>query len=299
MIACQSGCQQRDRHRDDCPDTDACPGCLPRPALDGLRVCGACVDRTSDSLRALPALWADVEHAGVLKGASASKGGDGNPLPIDVDAAGWRTRVRACLVGWCLVLEEDFGISLDDAQDTITWMSAKVRTQAMRILAHPEHADQLVADLCGWTEEDGTRHQGLLSEGRRIEGKGVSQSVRLLCNCGERVPVITDEDGKPDEEAILTCRGCGSWGLLSWWRKQVLTGDLPAMTISTLVQWLAQQGHRTTEKALRVKADRGVITPVGKQVDGAGRPSRTFDPVVVLKTVIPAQRRYEEALNPA
>lgn len=273
-------------HDTDCPDTDTCGGCLPRPAADGLQVCQTCEERARKALRDLPALWDDVQDAGVLKGASRGKGAGGTPLPIDPDAADWRTRVRACLVGWCLVLEEDFDATLDGATDTVAWMADKVGIYAGRILADVQHADQLVADLCGWVEDDGTRHVGLVTEGRRLEGKGASHGIRLLCACGERVPVVTDADGRPDEEAILTCRGCGAWGVLSWWREQLATGDLPAMTISGLVRWLAQQGHRTTEKALRVKADRGLIAAVGTQADGVGRPARTFDPVAVMGVVV-------------
>ena len=68
-------------------------------------------------------------------------------------------------------------------------MAAKVRYQTDRLLAHPEHADQLVADMLGWVEEDGTRHTGFAAEGRRLMFRGGSRPLTILCDCGDRVRV--------------------------------------------------------------------------------------------------------------
>ena len=115
MIACVCGCTLRGRHTTECT-VDDCPGCLSAPAATGLRVCERCTDRVLRAVSVsdgLAAVWADVEASMVLKGRQRGAGGRERPLPVDLDAADWRTAVRACLVGWMLILEEDFGAVID------------------------------------------------------------------------------------------------------------------------------------------------------------------------------------------
>lgn len=282
MIECACGCKLRDRHLTDCVD-DACAGCLPAPALEPLRVCRRCERRAAEALRGLPGLVQDVEDSQVLRAASGASGGD-KPLPIDPDAMDWRWRVRACLVAWCRILEEDFGANLADAQDTVTWMTAKVRTAADRLLAHPEHADQLVADLCGWSEDDGRRHLGLIGEGRKLAFRGRGARQRIRCSCGSWVAV--------DPTEFMTCPGCGEQGVLDWWRQREVGEDPAPMTLRDLSLWLAlHHGRNVPERTLRGMADRGAIVPVQRQGEGVGRPSRRFDPVTVAAIVLDGHAR--------
>jgi hypothetical protein len=112
---CVRGCTIRARHLDGC-DVPDCPGCLPAMAAPGLAVCERDADRTHGALsgpQSLAGLWVDVEDGMTLRARYGGAGGSGKPLPVDLDAAGWRQRVRACLVGWLLILEEDFGTVLE------------------------------------------------------------------------------------------------------------------------------------------------------------------------------------------
>lgn len=262
MIHCQAGCVRRDRHLPDCPGD--CTGCEPRMAAVGLRVCERDRENVWDALRGLETLWVDVEASGVLKGAhGGTRGRSGHPLPIDPDATDWRGRVKACLIGWCKVLEEDWQVSLDDAQDTVGWLAGKVRYHADRILAHPEHADQLVADLCGW-DEDGRRHEGLIAEGRRLMGRGGAKPLTILCDCGDRVRVETDPD------ADMTCRTCGETGVWAWWRRRLAPETEAHMTGAQVVAWL-RTSHRITieEATLRQWVSRGKLVPLQREAGQA------------------------------
>lgn len=113
---CAAGCTLPRRHTPACADPDTCAGCLPALAADGLLVCARCHERvlTALSLKdGLAAVWVDVEDAMTLKGRHSGARGRSVALPLDLDAADWRTAVRACLVGWMLILEEDFGAVID------------------------------------------------------------------------------------------------------------------------------------------------------------------------------------------
>ncbi len=271
-LSCAAGCTLRGRHLDDCGDPEQCRGCLPALAADGLQVCEWHREQVWKALRGLETLWVDVEASGVLKAPQGGRRGAEPAMPLDVEASDWRWRVRACLVGWCKVLEEDFGVSLDDAQDTISWMVSKLKYQADRVLAHPEHADQLCADLLGWTEDDGKRHTGLMTEGRRLEGRGAAKALTILCDCGDRVKV------EPAEDAYMTCPTCGETGVWKWWQQRLAPETEDTMTAAQVVQWL-RSAHRITltEATLRQWVSRGKLTSIRSQSGGAS----TFRPQAV------------------
>ena len=170
----------------------------------------------------------------------------------------------------------------------IAWMVDVLSRHAGRLLAS-EHADQLCADLLGWTEDDGTRHEGLKREGERLAFRSPSRSVRLLCACGVRVPVPTDSEGRVDPDEVFACPGCGEAGVLGWWQR-TLVGDPVPMPLSALPDWLAAvHALVVTARRLRDWADDGVIEPVERvpsQRGGLAR--RLFDPVAVA--VVAAER---------
>ena len=108
---CARGCLIRARHLDGCQD-ETCAGCMPAMAAPGLDVCERDADNAHAALSgatSLAALWVDVEDGMTLRARQSGAGGSGRPLPVDLDAAGWRQRVRTCLVGWLLILEAEFG----------------------------------------------------------------------------------------------------------------------------------------------------------------------------------------------
>jgi hypothetical protein len=324
---CDRGCTIRGSHLDGCT-VERCTGCLPALAAPGLRLCwpdvqgvrtalgirGATARRADDA--SLPELWDDVEDAGVLPARASGGRGDSTPaLPVDDGALAWRTAVRSTLVAWCRILEEDLGVRLGDARDEVPWMVRHVAWSADRLLAHPEHADQLAADLLGWTEtsepsQDGTgdalsdpddapgpmghpaesepprRHAGLIRDGRRLAYRSRGAAVRIRCSCGHRIPVPTDSDGRIDTDTILRCGGCGEHGVLDWWRRREAASPEP-LALRDLPEWLATvHGLAVTSVRLRRWADEGVITPIDRVPNATGgRPRRLFDPVAVAVVV--------------
>lgn len=300
---CVRGCTSS-RHRPQCTD-DTCRGCQPQPTAPGLLVCADDVQVVRVALRptrhpspdergkrvpadslGIPDLWDAVSDAGVMRARAAGGSGGGRPIPLDADAAAWRTRVRTFLVAWCRTLEDDFGVSLDGAEDAVPWMCRRIAWHADRLLAHPDHADQLVADLDGWAEDDGPRHEGLLAEGRRLAFRARGHAVRIRCGCGTWVPVELEEDGRVDTGAIITCRGCGEYGTLDWWRRREAPSPDP-LPLRLLPDWLLTvHGLSVPLRRLRDLADRGEITTVERKGDGPGRPSRRYDPVAVAAVIM-------------
>lgn len=320
---CDRGCTIRGQHRDGCP-IDRCHGCLPALAAPGLRLCwpdiegvrvalgvrGATNPRADDA--SLTDLWAAVEDASVLPArAPGGRGGNDPASPVDDTAVAWRTAVRATLVTWCRILEEELGVPLGDARDDVAWMVRHVGWSADRLLAHPEHADQLAADLLGWTEtaepgqeatgdalgapdagpdptghphesEPTRRHSGLIRDGRRIAYRSRGAAIRIRCTCGHRIPVPTDSDGRIDTDTILRCAGCGEHGVLEWWRRREAASPEP-LALRDLPDWLLTvHGIAITGVRLRRWADEGVITPIERAASTTGgRPRRLFDPVIV------------------
>lgn len=309
-LQCVRGCVGRG-HLETCADPEHCDGCLPRPASTGLMVCDRCVDgvrkalrptgrrahgqRVRDSDLGLPDLWDLVADSAILRSrGTGGRGGDGAPIPLDSAAAAWRDRVRTNLTGWCRILAEDFGSSLDDAVDTVPWMCQKIAFSADRLLAHPEHADQLAADLLGWTDDDvpdgrpPVRHEGLAVEGRRLAFRSRGAAVTIRCSCGGRVPADTERD------AIMRCGDCGEWGTLDWWRRREVGQDPAPMSFRDLSEWLlVTHGLTVPDRRLRDWADDGLIVPVSITVlpQGGGRGIRRFDPVAVATVAMDHTRR--------
>jgi hypothetical protein len=181
----------------------------------------------------------------------------------------------------------DGGRMTDDHAE-IAWMVDILSRHAGRLLAS-EHADQLCADLLGWTDTDvpdgeqPRRHEGLAQEGRRLAFRSRGTSVRIRCTCGHRIPVEVDSEGRVDQDAVMRCGGCGEYGVLEWWRRrEAATAD--PLPLSALPEWLLTV-HALTVNARRLRdwADEGVITPITTDgvPQGGARPRRLFDPVAV------------------
>lgn len=111
-------------------------------------------------------------------------------------------------------------------------------------LLNTDHAARLVHDV-------DTAHTGA----RRVAYPSRA-AIRILCACGERVPISTEH------HAIIRCPGCGEWGTLSWWRAR----EAPALadgplTLRQLPDWLfAATGLVVSHKQLRNWHDRGYLT---------------------------------------
>lgn len=132
-----------------------------------------------------------------------------------------------------------------------------------------EHAEQLLHDLAA-----------VQAEARRWANRARPDRLRILCSCGDRVPVDTDQ--------IMECRGCGRWGVLSWWIEHAAPETPDTMRLSALPEWLLTRGIVVTIRQLRRLADDERITPVDG--GGSGR-RRLFDPLAVAAVVGPLAAR--------
>jgi hypothetical protein len=99
--------------------------CHPALAAPGLLVCAHHADRPRDQLRDLPGLWAVL---GAKPGAGGAVGPGELSQPLSDHARDARSAVKAMLVLWCRVLEEDRGSPLPDEQV----IAARAREQALR-----------------------------------------------------------------------------------------------------------------------------------------------------------------------
>lgn len=305
---CVIGHAVQGEHLDRCADP-GCPGCLPALAAAGLAVCTGHELDVRAALRDLPGLWADLGDTRRSPSLDGTGGGSGDPEACpDCDAGLPCTRrhrsghealspsriearhaIRALLVRWCRILDEDLAVPLPPAPpDTIRWMGHHVARHAGRILAHPQHAYGLVVDLHGWW--DGEQGEpGVMAARRLLDAGQRPRGVRVQCpRCGAWVRLREDVD-------IIRCPGvdpddagepCPEWGTIEHWRRLVPDAGRP-MTGAELVDWLARHHrYRTTEDVLRQWASRGTrhgkLTRVGEDEQG-----RTlYDPIRAAELVM-------------
>jgi hypothetical protein len=275
----------------------------PRLAEPGIQVCSRCERRVRDGLRDLPTLWAELGDP--RKGKTARIGGASaeHPQQISDEARNARSAIRASLVDWCLILEQDCKIGLPSEQaiaattrllvhgedmaarlaadpaerarhqeraaelresretgaDIITGICDHIARQASVLLAQPEHADQLVHDI-----------ETATSEAWRLARPGRRRTIPC-------VQVIDDQqcDGHVviDEERLMECPACGTYGALVWWREQVLAAmRAKPLTLAELPDYLLiYHGMQVPKQRLRTWADEGVIHPIEASVSGKAR----------------------------
>jgi hypothetical protein len=86
MTDCARGCLLYGLHTPDCPDTETCDGCLPRPAEIG-HYCQKCAFQLRDTIDALPALIYDVRTmpGGQLAPFDKTNNGDSTRKATKVD----------------------------------------------------------------------------------------------------------------------------------------------------------------------------------------------------------------------
>lgn len=259
---CAASCTIRGRHKDDCEPDTGCKGCLPGSASQGSQVCQRCERRTYDGLRDLPELYEELLVP--LTGRRTPMGPAGETaLPLSDAARHARHAIKACLVAWCLLLHEEFDLTLP--ADAVPAMVNTLTIQARRLLSHPEHADQLVHDI---TEAAGYAWS-LVRPRTRV-------ALTVACDCGDRVDMTGIDPSDPN--AMLTCPGCGDEGVVGWWRSKLAPKLDGPMGSAALLTWLLEVHHiRIAAETLRQWAARGHVVRVGKDGDGC----ITYDPVNV------------------
>lgn len=159
-----------------CTD-EACKGCLPRKAADGLRLCDVHTDAIGhDAIRAgdLHGALADVLTGGGGGGPKVSGGSVDKSLNLNERAVELRDDIRAKLVSWCLMISEERGIALPE--DRPIRLGAYVNTHRAWLAAHPAAGDAS-AEL-----------RQLVNDARRVAYPEVSGTTRDLGTC----PVTED-----------------------------------------------------------------------------------------------------------
>jgi hypothetical protein len=281
------------KHLDGCTDT-RCPGCSTAGAERGSRVCTWHDKQDRDCLAALPSVWADLgDPRGATGGGDGSSGSEPDRAPISDARRIGRERIRTTLADICLTLHRPpFRITLPAG--TVRGMALHIRGHLPKLLNHPDTAAPVTRALVGgWVQDDDghTWRSGVIAERALLERAGAT--VRLLCTCGVRIPL------EPDRWGIITCRGCGEWGTVDWWRNREAPDTVEPRKLSDLADWLlVHRGIVVTHKALLLMRDRGRITRLPEHRDdcpkwlvhppdedatpcpGCTRPMR-FDPAAV------------------
>ena len=255
-------------HVANCED-QRCRGCLPKPAADELLVCRQCRLRTTGRIEKLPDLYVDLltpTRAPAGGGTQPGDQGDDAPAtlaettsPASDGALGARAQIRAVMVSWVKVLDEDFAKPVP--ADTIEALIAHVDWWSLTLLADAEHAGQFVAEIDELYRE-ATR--------QAYPSAPLGQALGVCPTCATTVRSATTW-------GRIECRGCGAVRTVDQWIA-LLIGDLRDETSAIgpdLVAWLSARHNRPVSiTALRHWATRGARIPKpegGMQVVYLGR----------------------------
>jgi hypothetical protein len=262
-------------HVPDC-ERDNCD-CRPALAATGSFVCAHHADSTRDHLRELPELWS-VLGAKPSKGGSEGGGTGEPPQPLSDDARTARSAMRAMLVTWCKVLEEERGSPLPDERV----IAQRARTDVLR-----HQWDAQTSYQAARAEQDPVRRHNLhcaaavhrsraeLAHDARLTDADIIEALRehidrhlawILANADHADQLVHDvqfahhearRTAYPTRAAIrilcacgrhvpintepgasITCPGCGEWGDLHWWRTREAPPVEGPLSLRDLPDWL-------------------------------------------------------------
>jgi hypothetical protein len=334
-LACATGCTQRDRHLSDCPCVDPqhehgeyladqelgwavcpnCSGCLPKPAAVRLAVCPNCERTARDGLAELPDLWVDLAERPRLAGVSKAPDSEGDtPDPMSDARRDARSAIKAALVFWCVILDEDHDITVPDeariaatTRSIAAWHSDSARRCRENGQAEEAHRHATAAAAARDDRETGrdilraicehiTRHIDTLlacddaalfvtqvsdarhgARGLVFTSRGAA--VRVRCGCGEHIALDASSS-----VAVTTCRTCAASGDRDWWVTHAAPPALEPMPLPELHAWLTGQGLHLTLRQVRRWADAGHLAAVNAEEVKRGV-ARTYDAIVSLRVV--------------
>lgn len=206
-------------------------------AAPGLQACVWHRQHTADVLAVLPDVWATLGEPRWPSMVPTQGGSGETSQPISDARRQARTAISALLVSWVLILVDADRASIpnDLGDRQVTWCCQTITTHLDWLLAHPEHADQLLHDL----EDAGSW---------RAMAEPDPPSLTIECACSRRVRVEADE--------LMRCSGCGAWGTLEWWIEQVQgrPADSPVTLREAVDVLLARHGHDVPLPTLRTWA---------------------------------------------
>lgn len=147
-LACaRAGCAIPGRHRVEHPPDDACRGCLPALAQDGLRLCPLHTTRiATDALRCaeldheIELVLAAPDRPGERTSGTANHGTELNPRAVDM-----RAEIRHTLVAWARLIHEERGIGLPP--DNLDAIAAYLATHHQWLSAHRDLAGDCSDEL--------------------------------------------------------------------------------------------------------------------------------------------------------
>jgi hypothetical protein len=263
-------------HHDACSDPK-CTGCRPALAGHNSLVCDHHDQRVRDGLRDLPDL--DEQLLDPWRSKRAGTGNGEPPAPANPDRIAIRDQIRQFCWTWCHVLADDWGITLPD-RDTIAAMTHTIAVQAGRLL-NSEHADQLVVEMYGGTEEQlGIARRGLVPSARALAYPAGRQPLTIACDCGGRVALTTDND------VFIVCPHCGERGVLAWWRAKVAPRTTQPMAEGEAIAWLYEQQAIVLQPGtIRQWVARNQLTAL--RVDGRN----VYDPVELALVAMAKRER--------
>lgn len=278
VAACEAGCAMRGRHSPYCSDRDACWGCLPRLAADGLRLCIPHAEGiVSDALEA-PILYSalgDRLNGGGTAGERTSGSGTGAPTPSE-DVMEARAAIRSALLRLARLITTERGVS------------GPTKRHAGRVYAStdPESLARLVARHAEWlaAHPNAAEHSALLRDVVRGTVRGLaypSGSERLYV--GE-CPLLFEGESEPcgarlyqvPDSPLIECPGCGTAETIERWQRWIV-GDAPSGETDAyaLAAYLTLHWMRPVDPAtIRQWASRGHISPVTVADPAPGDPDR-------------------------
>jgi hypothetical protein len=253
------------RHRDNCEDADACRGCLPAQAADGLYLCQWCLRRLSHD--AFRAAWL-FESLGVVLtgGGRAGDGGvrSGGDPGIDLNPAMLEAReaIGTTLVALVRLVVEERGVATPGASPPA--MATFLARHAQWLAAH-RAADEHARDLRDIATDARTFRLAFPSGSDRLYiGRCPLRAASGDGVCGARLYQRADEP-------LLTCPGCEVFAVVQWWQRQLVgqAGDGIADAYIVAAMLSVQWSRPVLPSLLRVWAHRGHVARHGR--DDRGR----------------------------
>ncbi|MEU7972174.1 hypothetical protein AB0B48_09030 [Micromonospora sp. NPDC049089] len=233
-------------HTDDCPDPEACRGCLPRLAADGLRLCEVDTRRIAEDARTAARLHDDLAlrlMPGGRGGEKVATSSTGAPT-VDGDVVEARSAIRATLVALVRTIADERGSHLP--ADAITALGAYVAHHSVWLAAHGA-ADEHARDLRDIASDPRTRRLAYPAGTDRLY-------------IGDCPLIVTDLDGVESvcgtrvyqygERQLIGCDGCGTDETVEWWQRQIVGDATATVDAYAGAADLALRHHRPVDPAL-------------------------------------------------
>lgn len=236
-------CGIHNRHTDQCDD-DACRGCLPRRAADGLLLCDRDTERLADDAWQAAELYDDLLLAALGTRQGEKTSGSRNPgLDPGAERMEARSSIRATLVSLCRVVAEERGITLP--ADSVQGMARFIGKHSLWLAAHhaaDEHAHDLrdiASDPRTWRLAYPTSSDALYI-GECPLHVTTPEGDREVC--GTRLRQRCDEP-------LITCPGCGTRETVEQWQRWIVGNHDGVVDAYAAAAHLAVRWHRPVDPA--------------------------------------------------